>query len=281
MKSDLPPGGLLPLHHEAAVEPVNSNQLVMGALLNDLTVTDNKNLVGMAHGFQPVGNHNDRLIVGQFRNGLHQLLFIFGVNIGSGFVQNNDRRIVMLILLIPRVKKSKNPGSIYPLYMASYGAFRFIDEFFRMSSTWMLFHLSHVWAAIAFAAGLSIYMLAEKKSAEPGVLRVSTEKNLYQCLNLQIKSDLFVSSTEGVTLFEAKAGGSKAEDLYQLRMYHDGCVADDMEVREAVLIAQRHPDTVKALLAELNRQKDKKGRPYHFALTTWDEQGIALPPDAA
>ena len=126
-----------------------------------------------------------------------------------------------------------------------------------------------------------VRLLAEKKSAEPGVLRVSTEKNLYQCLNLQIKSDLFVSTTEGVTLFEAKAGGSKAEDLYQLRMYHDGCVADDMEVREAVLIAQRHPDTVKALLAELNRQKDKKGRPYHFALTTWDEEGIVLPPDAA
>ena len=126
-----------------------------------------------------------------------------------------------------------------------------------------------------------VQMLKKKKESEAGVLRVSTEKNLYQCLNLQIKSDLFVSSTEGVTLFEAKAGGSKAEDLYQLRMYHDGCVADDMEVREAVLIAQRHPDTVKALLAELNRQKDKKGRLYHFALSTWDEEGIVLPPDAA
>ena len=56
MKSDLPPGGLLPLHHEAAVEPVNSNQLVMGALLNDLAVIDHKNLVGMAHGFQPMGD---------------------------------------------------------------------------------------------------------------------------------------------------------------------------------------------------------------------------------
>ena len=65
---------------------------------------------------------------------------------------------VMLILLVPRVKKSKNPGSIYPLYMASYGVFRFIDEFFRTSSTGMLFHISHVWAAIAFAAGLSIYI---------------------------------------------------------------------------------------------------------------------------
>lgn len=128
---------------------------------------------------------------------------------------------------------------------------------------------------------LLVRLLAEKKAAEPGVLRVSTEKNLYQCLNLQIKSDLFVSSTEGATLFEAKAGGSKAEDLYQLRMYHDGCIADDMEVQEAVLIAQRYPDTVRALLAELNRQKDKKGCPYHFALSTWDEEGIVLPPDAA
>lgn len=66
--------------------------------------------------------------------------------------------VVMLLLLIPRVKKDERPGSIYPLYMASYGAFRFIDEFFRTSSTGMLFHLSHVWAAIAFAAGLSIYI---------------------------------------------------------------------------------------------------------------------------
>lgn len=66
--------------------------------------------------------------------------------------------IVMLILLIPRVKKNKNPGSIYPLYMASYGAFRFVIEFFRTSSSGTLFHLAHVWAAAAFAAGLSIYI---------------------------------------------------------------------------------------------------------------------------
>ena len=90
VSSDLPPGGLLPLHHEAAVEPVNSHQLVMGALLNDLAVIDHKNLVGMAHGFQPVGDHDDRLIVGQFRNGLHQLLFIFRIHIGGCLVQNDD-----------------------------------------------------------------------------------------------------------------------------------------------------------------------------------------------
>lgn len=44
----------------------------------------------MAHGFQPVGNHNDRLIVGQFRNGLHQLLLVLRVHVSGGFVQNDD-----------------------------------------------------------------------------------------------------------------------------------------------------------------------------------------------
>ena len=72
--------------------------------------------------------------------------------------------VVMLLLLIPRVKKDERPGSIYPLYMATYGVFRFINEFFRTSSLETLFHLSHVWAAIAFAAGLSIYM--EMKSRD-------------------------------------------------------------------------------------------------------------------
>lgn len=123
--------------------------------------------------------------------------------------------------------------------------------------------------------------LAEKKEAEPGVLLVCREKPLYRCIGLQITADLFVSETGGVTLYEAKASGSKAENLYQLRMYYDGCVADGMEVREAVLIAHHHPKTVKALLAELNRQKDPMGRPYRFALSTWDQEGIVLPPDAA
>ena len=34
---------------------------------------DHKNLVGVAHGLEPVGDHDDRLVVGQFCNGLHFL----------------------------------------------------------------------------------------------------------------------------------------------------------------------------------------------------------------
>lgn len=66
--------------------------------------------------------------------------------------------VVMLILLIPRIKKDASSGSAYPLYMASYGAFRFVIEFFRTSSSGTLFHLAHIWAALAFAAGFSVYI---------------------------------------------------------------------------------------------------------------------------
>lgn len=80
--------------------------------------------------------------------------------------------VVTLLLLIPRVKKDERPGSIYPLYMATYGAFRFFNEFFRTSSSEMLFHLSHLWAAIAFVVGLSIYAETKaRNSKEKKVIR--------------------------------------------------------------------------------------------------------------
>lgn len=72
--------------------------------------------------------------------------------------------IVMLLLLIPRIKKNILPGSAYPLYMASYGVFRFIIEFFRTSSTERLLHPAHLWAALAFAAGFSIYIELENRN---------------------------------------------------------------------------------------------------------------------
>lgn len=66
--------------------------------------------------------------------------------------------IVLLLWLGRPVRQSKRVGMIYPLYMIAYGAFRFVIEFFRASTSETLFHLSHIWAAIAFAAGLSIYI---------------------------------------------------------------------------------------------------------------------------
>ena len=61
----------------------------------------------------------------------------------------------------------KNPGKVhaYPLYMMCYGAFRFITEFLRFSSTHTVFHRGHLWSAIAFCLGASIYFTLRSREA--------------------------------------------------------------------------------------------------------------------
>lgn len=66
--------------------------------------------------------------------------------------------IVFLALIAPRVWRSETGGKVYPLYMAAYGAFRAVIECFRESSSQTLFHVSHIWAFLALALGLSIYI---------------------------------------------------------------------------------------------------------------------------
>ena len=70
--------------------------------------------------------------------------------------------IILLICLCPRVLKGKYRGQAYPIYMISYGAFRFVVEFFRSADSSSVFHSAHIWALIALIIGISIY--AEIKS---------------------------------------------------------------------------------------------------------------------
>lgn len=70
---------------------------------------------------------------------------------------------VFLLLEAPKVWKRRTKGELYPLYMLCYGAFRFVVEFFRYSSTTSSpFHLSHVWAILSFAVGLAIFAQMKK-----------------------------------------------------------------------------------------------------------------------
>ena len=48
-----------------------------------------------------------------------------------------------------------------------------------------------------------------------------------------------MSKTDGMTIYEAKAKGTKAEDLYQLRLYADGCAMDGVPGREGCRDAGR------------------------------------------
>ena len=117
--------------------------------------------------------------------------------------------------------------------------------------------------------------LAEKKAVESDTLRIGREEGTYRTIGLQGKIDLLVSKTGGMTIYEAKAKGTKAEDLYQLRLYADGCAMDGVPAKESVLIGARHPKEVCSLTEQLNSQCDPTGAPYHFVLRTWAEEGIS------
>ena len=117
--------------------------------------------------------------------------------------------------------------------------------------------------------------LAEKKAAERDTLRIGREEGTYRTIGLQGKIDLLVSKADGMTIYEAKAKSTKAEDLYQLRLYTDGCAMDGVPAKESVLIGARHPLEVCSLAEQLNSQCDPTGEPYHFVLRTWAEEGIS------
>lgn len=66
--------------------------------------------------------------------------------------------VILLVIFIRKVLKNESRGEIYPLYMISYGVFRFVTEFFRAAdSPFGIIHLGHIWAIVSFCVGLSVY----------------------------------------------------------------------------------------------------------------------------
>ena len=62
----------------------------MVSALNDPAVLQHDDLICRAHGGQTVGNHQDRFAFCQLPDGLLQLLLVFGIHAGRGFIQNDD-----------------------------------------------------------------------------------------------------------------------------------------------------------------------------------------------
>ncbi len=71
--------------------------------------------------------------------------------------------IVLMGHFLREDREDKPPGLSYPHYMIAYGAFRFLTEWFRQSDSPSVFHISHLWAAITFALGLSLYQEVKNK----------------------------------------------------------------------------------------------------------------------
>ena len=66
----------------------------MRAALGNASLIHYNDLVCIAHGFEPMGNHNNGLVSRQLFHRMLNQLFIFRINVGGRFIQNNNRRIL-------------------------------------------------------------------------------------------------------------------------------------------------------------------------------------------
>ncbi len=74
--------------------------------------------------------------------------------------------IILLAYFFIREKKPTFDGALYPVYMISYGIFRFINECFRSGGGETMLHIAHIWAAVALCVGVYAYSALKKKEAK-------------------------------------------------------------------------------------------------------------------
>lgn len=80
--------------------------------------------------------------------------------------------VVLYIALRKKIGKPRSRGKLYPAYMITYGAFRFVVEWFRETENLIGFaHLSHIWSIAAMVTGgLLIFCIDKKQKLKSGKL---------------------------------------------------------------------------------------------------------------
>jgi hypothetical protein len=121
--------------------------------------------------------------------------------------------------------------------------------------------------------------LAELKEAQlPNPKNISLEKTVFGSINYSVRIDLWQFwSPIGLTIYEGKKLKTSPQDVYQLRMYWDGCIIDNHNPVEGILIGSEHPDSVYSLVATVNSMTDANGNNYNFTIKTWRDEGIDYP----
>lgn len=77
--------------------------------------------------------------------------------------------VILLSRLWRKVLSGCARGMIYPIYMISYGIFRFVTETLRFSDrTDSILHISHLWALLSLGIGISIYGELQGKKKKTG-----------------------------------------------------------------------------------------------------------------
>ena len=75
--------------------------------------------------------------------------------------------VVLYIVLRNKTGKPKFKGKLYPIYMISYGIFRFVIEWFREGNEVAgVFHISHLWSILAIVIGITAVYLIDKSNTK-------------------------------------------------------------------------------------------------------------------
>ena len=85
--------------------------------------------------------------------------------------------LALILIFAPRILKQKTNGEVYPLYMLSYGALRFLLEFVRISGVARPLHLTHLWAALSMAAGLAVFLVLKDREKRKRKIKTVNKKS--------------------------------------------------------------------------------------------------------
>jgi hypothetical protein len=87
-----------------------------------------------------------------------------------------------------------------------------------------------------------------------------------------------ITRDKQLKLHEIKVGTAQPIDVYQVRLYWDGAVADGKSPIEARLIAKEIPESVRELVRQINTQhRDARNRRYNITCCTLEEAQLILP----
>lgn len=87
-----------------------------------------------------------------------------GILIGDTGIRVPTRELELLfyalfvIFTLTKIYKNESNGYMYPIYMFSYGVFRFIVEFLREADEESIFHMGHIWSIISIVIGLGFIL---------------------------------------------------------------------------------------------------------------------------
>lgn len=103
-----------------------------------------------------------------------------------------------------------------------------------------------------------------------------TEKHVFNTSNARdkVRLDLYESIGEDVFIYEGKIDWTSSKDVYQLRMYWDGLIYDNITPTKGYLVANEHPDSVKELISIVNTMEDANGNSYNLEAITWESLDI-------